>query len=159
MRVDRNAEERARDQKKLKAGSCVSLSPRVGTRPVPFQQRTNTSCQLSLPTHGFTVVLSVFRGTPPTKPLNCKIRFLIRRDAISRSWAHLIGGQLQLAFAKFNLSPSDITWMSFQFYSQCFGTFVYCQSIFMVCRETKNPAYFRKQGWRKSFRPLEPAYT
>jgi hypothetical protein len=81
---------------------------------VPFQQRTNTSCQLSLPTHGFTVVLSVFRGTPPIKPLNlkCKIRFLIRR-AIDRSWAHRAGDQPMLVFAKFNLSPRDITWMSF----------------------------------------------
>src|SRR2546429_3986155 len=41
-------------------------------RPMPFQQRTNTSCYLAIPTHGFTVVLSVFRGTPPAKPLNCK---------------------------------------------------------------------------------------
>jgi hypothetical protein len=43
-------------------------------RPMPFQQRTNTSCYLAIPTHGFTVVLSVFRGTPPPKPLDCKIR-------------------------------------------------------------------------------------
>jgi hypothetical protein len=35
-------------------------------------QRTNTSCYLAIPTHGFTVVLLVFRGTPPAKPLNCK---------------------------------------------------------------------------------------
>src|SRR5439155_24061110 len=41
-------------------------------RLMPFQQRTNTSCYLAIPTHGFTVVLSVFRGTPPAKPLNCK---------------------------------------------------------------------------------------
>jgi hypothetical protein len=39
---------------------------------MPFQQRTNTSCYLAIPTHGFTVVLSVFWGTPPAKPLKCK---------------------------------------------------------------------------------------
>src|SRR3989442_13900089 len=39
---------------------------------MPFQQRTNTSCYLAIPTHGFTVVLSVFRGTPLAKPLKCK---------------------------------------------------------------------------------------
>jgi len=39
---------------------------------MPFQQRTNTSCYLAIPTHGFTVVLSVFGGTPPAKPLKCK---------------------------------------------------------------------------------------
>jgi hypothetical protein len=50
----------------LRSDFCISL------RPMPFQQRTNTSCYLAIPTHGFTVVLSVFWGTPPAKPLNCK---------------------------------------------------------------------------------------
>jgi hypothetical protein len=58
---------------------------------MPFQQRTNTSCYLAIPTHGFTVVLSVFRGTPPPKPLKCKIRFALSGDAISRAWAHHVG--------------------------------------------------------------------
>jgi len=40
---------------------------------MPFQQRTNTSCYLAIPTRGFTAALSVFRGTPPAKPLDCKI--------------------------------------------------------------------------------------
>jgi hypothetical protein len=53
------------------------------SRPAPFQQRTNTSCYPGrIPTHGFTVVLSVFRGTPPAKPLDCKIR-------LNSSGAHL----------------------------------------------------------------------
>ena len=63
------------------------------SRPVPFQQRTNTSCYLvEIPTHGFTVVLSVFRGTPPAKPLNCKSvsnRFGARIRSV---WAHHTGG-------------------------------------------------------------------
>ena len=83
--------------------------------PASFQQRTNTSCQLALPTHGFTVVLSVSGGTP--RPLNCKISFLVR-PAMSRSWAHRIGDQPTLVFAKFSLSPSDITWMSVYVCSQ-----------------------------------------
>ena len=45
------------------------------SRPAPFQQRTNTSCYLAIPTRGFTAAVSVFRGTPPTKPLICKIWF------------------------------------------------------------------------------------
>ncbi len=28
----------------------------------------------SIPTRGFTAAVSVFRGTPPPKPLDCKIR-------------------------------------------------------------------------------------
>src|SRR2546425_12919327 len=76
-----------------------------------FQQRTNTSCYLAIPTHGFTVVLSVFGGTPPAKPLNCKIRFAVSGRAILRSWAQHPGDDSKFVLAKFNLSPEDITWM------------------------------------------------
>jgi hypothetical protein len=58
------------------------------------------------------VVLSVFGGTPPAKPLKCKIRFALSGDAMGRSWAHHFGDQPMLVLAKFNLSPEDITWMS-----------------------------------------------
>jgi hypothetical protein len=74
-----------------------------------FQQRTNTSCYLAIPTHGFTVALSVFGGTPPAKPLNCKIRFALSGDALIRSWAYHVGDQPMLVLAKFSLSPEDIT--------------------------------------------------
>ena len=66
----------------------------------------------SIPTRGFTAAVSVFRGTPPPKPSNCKIRFALAGDAIGRSWAHHIGDDSKLVLAKFNLSPEDITWMS-----------------------------------------------
>jgi hypothetical protein len=78
------------------------------------QQRTNTSCQLALPTHGFTVVLSVFGGTPLLKPLNCKILFLVRAP-MHRSRAHHTGECWRAAktlVLNFSLSPPDITWMS-----------------------------------------------
>ena len=79
--------------------SAVKLQPRklkgpgvIASRPEPFQQRTNTSCYLAIPTHGFTVVLSVFRGTPPAKPLNCK-SVSNRLGARFRSvWTHHTGG-------------------------------------------------------------------
>jgi hypothetical protein len=58
------------------------------------------------------VVLSVFRGTPPPKPLKCKIRFALSGDVIARSWAHHVGDGSKLVLAKINLSPEDITWMS-----------------------------------------------
>ena len=38
----------------------------------------------SIPTRGFTAAVSVFRGTPPPKPLICKIRFALPGDAIGR---------------------------------------------------------------------------
>src|SRR5438034_11664201 len=79
---------------------------------MPFQQRTNTSCYLAIPTRGFTAAVSVFGGTPPTKPLNCKIRLALSGDAIARSRAHHVGDDSKLVLAKFSLSPEDITWMS-----------------------------------------------
>src|ERR1041385_486828 len=51
---------------------------------MPFQQRTNTSCYLAIPTHGFTVVLSVFGGTPPAKPLNCKSFQIVSARVLAR---------------------------------------------------------------------------
>ena len=61
--------------------------------PLPFQQRTNTSCYLlEIPTHGFTVVLSVFRGTPPPKPLNCKSVSNRLGAQFRPAWIHHTGG-------------------------------------------------------------------
>ena len=78
-------------RKVLHSAFCIAF------RPMPFQQRTNTSCYLAIPTHGFTVVLSVFRGTPPAKPLKCKsvsnrlgARFRLR-------WTEPIGGKPRLS--------------------------------------------------------------
>ena len=77
-------------------------------RPMPFQQRTNTSCYLAIPTHGFTVVLSVFRGTPPAKPLDCKIR-PNSSGALSRDpWADPTGGEPRLSRAFLCFVPGDI---------------------------------------------------
>jgi hypothetical protein len=83
-----------------------------------FQHRTNTACYLAIPTHGFTVALSVFGGTPPAKPLKCKIRFLVSGHALWLSWAHHTGEDPKLVLAQFNLSPEDITWMSLYSCSQ-----------------------------------------
>src|SRR5262245_12090461 len=106
---------------------------------MPFQQRTNTSCYLAIPTHGFTVVLSVFGGTPPTKPLNCKIvsnrlgpplRLSIppeseadialrRASARFRSvWAHHTGGTPLHSCAAIRLALSNIIKTSFSYHSQ-----------------------------------------
>ena len=57
---------KSQPQESKRARSALRSSPMF------FQERTNTSCYLAIPTHGFTVVLSVFRGTPPAKPLKCK---------------------------------------------------------------------------------------
>jgi len=62
----------------------------------------------AIPTRGFTAVVSVFRGTPPTKPLKCKFCFGLPDGASGRAWAHHTGDDSKLVLAKFNLSPEDI---------------------------------------------------
>jgi hypothetical protein len=68
----------------------------------------------SIPTRGFTAAVSVFRGTPPAKPLICKskIRLVRLGDAVFWSWAHPTGEASLLVLAKFKLSPEDIIKMS-----------------------------------------------
>ena len=45
----------------------------------------------SIPTRGFTAAVSVFRGTPPPKPLICKIRLIAFGGDFSLAWAHHTG--------------------------------------------------------------------
>jgi len=91
---------------------------------LPFQQRTNTSCYLAIPTHGFTVVLSVFWGTPPAKPLNCKSVSNRLGARIRSAWAHHTGGTPRHSCASIRLALSDIIKTSFSFHSQFHLPFV-----------------------------------
>ena len=91
----------------------------VHSRPMPFQQRTNTSCYLAIPTHGFTVVLSVFRGTPPAKPLICKSVSNRLGARFRQRWTESTGGKPRLSCASVRLLLSDIIKTSFSFCSQC----------------------------------------
>src|SRR5437867_3483736 len=86
---------------------------------MPFQQRTNTSCYLAIPTHGFTVVLSVFRGTPPAKPLICKSVSNRLGARFRQRWTDSTGGKPRLSCASIRLLLSDIIKTSFSFFSQC----------------------------------------
>jgi hypothetical protein len=107
------------------------------SRPMPFQQRTNTSCYLAIPTHGFTVVLSVFWGTPPAKPLNCK-SVSNRLGARSRSvWAHHTGGTPRHSCDRFRLALSDILKTSLSFHSQFRLPFVLI--VYFTYSDNKKP--------------------
>src|SRR3954466_13867343 len=86
---------------------------------MPFQQRTNTSCYLAIPTHGFTVVLSVFRGTPPAKPLKCKSLSNRLGARFRQQWTESTGRKPRLSCASIRLVLSDIIKTSLSFYSQC----------------------------------------
>ena len=108
---------------------------------MPFQQRTNTSCYLAIPTHGFTVVLSVFRGTPPAKPLNCKSVSNRLGARIRPAWTHHVGGKPRHSCDRFRLALSDIIKTSFSFHSQFHLPFVLIVNRH-ISRQQKNPAYF-----------------
>ncbi len=62
----------------------------------------------STPTRGFTAAVSVFRGTPPPKPLKCKIGYNRSGSRDGRLWAHHTGGRPKPAFAKISFAPGDI---------------------------------------------------
>jgi hypothetical protein len=45
----------------------------------------------SIPTRGFTAAVSVFRGTPPPKPFNCKVWFSSPGACFGERRAHPTG--------------------------------------------------------------------
>jgi hypothetical protein len=72
----------------------------------------------SIPARGFTAAVSVFRGTPPPKPLNCK-SVSNRLGARNRSsWAHHTGGTPLRSCALIRLARSDIIKTSLCYRSQ-----------------------------------------
>jgi hypothetical protein len=61
----------------------------------------------------------VFGGTPPRKPLDCKIRPDSFGALVCDRWAQPTGGEPRLSHAFFRFMPGDIIKTSFSFYSQC----------------------------------------
>ena len=127
------------------------------SRPAPFQQRTNTSCYLAIPTHGFTVVLSVFWGTPPAKPLNCKSVSNRLGARIRSVWAHHTGGTPRHSCDRFPLALSDIIKTSFSFHSQFRLPFVLIVNRH-ISPQQKPCLLFGKQGCRIPMFDSLPAY-
>ena len=105
--------------------------------------------QLALPTRGFTAALSVFGGTPPPKPFNCK-SVSNRLGARNRSeWAHHVGGTPLRSGASIRLARSDIIKTSLCYCSQIVA-FRYCHFT-VSFREQKNPAYVAVSRVREIF--------
>ena len=72
----------------------------------------------SIPTRGFTAAVSVFRGTPPPKPLECKFWLNTSGALICRRWAHPTGGEPRLSRARISFVSVDTIKMSPSFRSQ-----------------------------------------
>ena len=72
----------------------------------------------SIPTRGFTAAVSVFRGTPPAKPLECKFWLSTMGAPCCDLWAYPTGGESRLSRVHFSFVSVDIIEMSPSFRSQ-----------------------------------------
>ena len=102
----------------------------------------------SIPTRGFTAAVSVFRGTPPTKPLECKSWLNTTRALLCERWAEPTGGEPRLSRARFSFMSIDIIKMSPSFRSQI----VHLSFLdwLSVIQGNKKPCLLRcKQGLEK----------
>ena len=72
----------------------------------------------SIPTRGFTAAVSVFKGTPPPKPLDCKIWLNTSGAHFCQRWGHPTSGEPRLSRARFRFVSVDIIKMSPSFRSQ-----------------------------------------
>jgi hypothetical protein len=135
--------------------------PGIAPGPCHYNKEQTPLGQLALPTRGFTAAVSVFGGTPPTKPLICKIQFEHSGGAASHAWAHNTGAEPKLVLARFSFAPEDIIKMSGCSYSQSVDLSLL---LFIVSRagKIKNPASIPvsrvREIWSSSFTCLPPVY-
>jgi hypothetical protein len=113
---------------------------------MPFQQRTNTSCYhlSAIPTRGFTAALSVFGGTPPPKPLNCKSWFNHPGALLSDLRAEPTGGKPRFSCTIFSFALVDIIETSL-----CYRSQLHCLSLSLskIILPNKKPCFLSgKQG-------------
>jgi len=113
----------------------------------------------SIPTRGFTAAVSVFRGTPPPKPLECKFWLNTTGALFCDRWADPTGGEPRLSCANLNFVSVDIIEMSPSFRSQI----VHLSLSFSVIQGKQKPCLLcGKQGWEKfygsSLTCLPPVY-
>ena len=136
-----------------RAGSVLTLPARTLTGPTcqrrPRFRTTNKHLLAiySIPTRGFKAAVSVFRGTPPPKPLDCKIWLNTIGASLRDRWGHPTGGEPRLSRAISSIVSVDILKMSPSFRSQ-FVHLLLCDP-FPRSGKTKNPASFRQAGFGK----------
>ncbi len=95
----------------------------------------------SIPARGFTAAVSVFRGTPPLKPLKCKNVSNHLGARLRSRWADPTGEEFVLLSAIFSFATADIIETSLGYRSQT--VHLSLPSFTISSRETKNPAYTR----------------
>ena len=99
--------------RKLKGpGAFIALPAHAMAEPLGWAPPSTKNKHLlviySIPTRGFTAAVSVFRGTPPTKPLNCKIGFWTLGRAQWRPMGRPHRRRTSALPRPFRLVPGDI---------------------------------------------------
>jgi len=106
---------------KLKGPGAASVCGRP-QGPLPAHAISTKNKHLlviySIPTRGFTAAVSVFMGTPPAKPLECKFWLNTTGALFCSRWAEPTGGEPRLSSAFFSFVSVDIIEMSPSFCSQ-----------------------------------------
>lgn len=77
--------------------------------PCHFNKDQTPLGDLAIPTRGFTAVVSVFRGTPPVKPFDCKSGPNPRDVLGGDQRAHPTGGEPRLSHVPIRVGVSDIS--------------------------------------------------
>jgi hypothetical protein len=99
-----------------------------------------------IPTRGFTAALSVFMGTPPAKPLDCKIRLNTFRAHFFDLRAEPAGGEPRLSCALITVVFNDIIEMSLIYKSQFVHLLVFQLLLHYCSGKQKTLLTFGKQG-------------
>ena len=125
--------------------SALSIMHLITSGPCHFNKEQTPPEIYSIPARGFTAAVSVFRGTPPPKPLNCKSVSNHPGALISNLWADPTGEEPSLFGAILSFVLPDIIETSFYYPSQSVHLSLLPSAFsFRGCfRETKNPAYTR----------------
>jgi hypothetical protein len=101
-----------------------------------------------IPTRGFTAAVSVFGGTPPPKPFECKIWLNTIGAHFCDRWADPTGREPRLSRALFSFVSVDIIEMSPSFRSQI----VHLSSSFSVIQGKQKPCLLcGRQGLEKFY--------
>ena len=102
--------------------STLNEIKRAGSFALPARAISTKNKHLlviySIPTRGFTAAVSVFGGTPPPKPLECKFWLSTMGALFCNRWADPTGGEPRLSRARFDSVSVDIIEMSPSFRSQ-----------------------------------------
>lgn len=131
--------------------STLNEIKRAGSFALPARAISTKNKHLlviySIPTRGFTAAVSVFMGTPPAKPLECKFWLNTSGTPFRERWTESTGREPRLSCAHLDIVLVDIIQMSPSFCSQMSHLWlcVYNRSI----QTTKNPACLWQAGFEK----------